>query len=918
MRRLTILALGAAVSLAVTAGRVGLSAQDDSDVAIAAAQASLGRGQLKEGIAQLGAILERPALSALQRARTHQLLAAAYSDTGDHDACLEHAERAEAAAAPLDALDVLSRIEYVRGTAWRFRRATLRAVAHYRKGVALAERAGHRELVAVGYANLASAYQQIGDWSRVLDYAERGFEAVPDPSDAARLRYLIQRGIAYYEFDDRDQALAAFQAALALATKLGDRRSMSMSLGELGLVAWEFDRDRTRALAEYEKAIAIAREIGVPVLEASWLNNAANVYRDTGEWAEALVRYQQAVDIERRTGQRVVRAMMLKNIGQTLAGLGRFADAERSLLHARETADAVDDWRRRWESRLELGRFYRSRDRALARRYLFESIDVLEDVQSNVVLEDFRAGALSRALRTYDPFDLLIDVLLEDGDARGAFMVAERARARIFLETLGTAREAVAATIPAAIVEAETDLLRAISAEQTRLRAPGLTPSDRQRILDAIRGAEEKLRQVRLRLSLEHPAAAEARYPQLSPTDALQSNVLLRDEGVLMFFVGPTTSARWLVTKDAIEVTRLPPRDTIRAAVRDYLAKLATPSSSEITAEAARLGRLLLGDDALSRPGLARLVIVPHGILHYLPFEALAGADGRYLVERLVVSYAPSASSYAFLRGRSAPKRSGRVVLIGDPMTSVSSPAVERQARVEWMHLLKPLPHARQEVRDIAALFGGNSERLERERATEPALARVGLDDAAVLHFATHALIDESRPERSGLALSAAPPESDGLLQMREVYRLRAPVALVTLSACETALGQHVTGEGMVGLARAFFYAGAGAVLASLWSVDDASTAALMTSFYQRAQAGDALDIAMQQAKHNLIVRGGDLAHPYYWAPFVISGHAGVQLDVPPAPLSRRLELTLIGIGLLLAAVAAVAILRGRSSSRPA
>src|SRR5207249_2990709 len=115
---------------------------------------------------------------------------------------------------------------------------------------------------------------------------------------------------------------------------------------------------------------------------------------------------------------------------------------------------------------------------------------------------------------------------------------------------------------------------------------------------------------------------------------------------------------------------------------------------------------------------------------------------------------------------------------------------------------------------------------------------------AAIVHFATHALFDEERPERSGLALTAVPPASDGLLQMREVYGLKLHAALVTLSACQTALGQNVTGEGLIGLSRAFFYAGANAVMASLWNVNDASTARLMGDFYATLSAGRPIDEA--------------------------------------------------------------------------
>jgi CHAT domain-containing protein len=172
---------------------------------------------------------------------------------------------------------------------------------------------------------------------------------------------------------------------------------------------------------------------------------------------------------------------------------------------------------------------------------------------------------------------------------------------------------------------------------------------------------------------------------------------------------------------------------------------------------------------------------------------------------------------------------------------------------------------------------------LHGHNATERALAASGADRAAVVHFATHGLIDEAEPERSALALAARPPHEDGILQVREIYRWRLSAALVTLSACDTALGREIAGEGLFGLSRAFFAAGASAVVASLWSVDDESTALFMRHFYGALHAGSDIDAAARSARLAMLGEGGRYAHPYYWSPFIVSGHAA-----RPIAFSRR------------------------------
>jgi CHAT domain-containing protein len=166
-------------------------------------------------------------------------------------------------------------------------------------------------------------------------------------------------------------------------------------------------------------------------------------------------------------------------------------------------------------------------------------------------------------------------------------------------------------------------------------------------------------------------------------------------------------------------------------------------------------------------------------------------------------------------------------------------------------------------------------------------------------------LIDEEMPERSGLALTAAPPGSDGILQMREIYNLHLNASLVTLSACQTALGRAVTGEGMIGISRAFFYAGSNAVLASLWNVNDASTEELMRPFYRALARGTAIDDSLREAKISLIDAGGRLSHPYYWAAFVVSGNGVAAVPVHPGVhweslISGLVVATVLGTGAIL------------------
>jgi CHAT domain-containing protein/tetratricopeptide (TPR) repeat protein len=892
----------------------GRQSQAGADADIARAEALHRQSEFRKAEEALTRLRGRGDLSTLQRARVLMRLAAAQVELGRHEDALRTAADAQAPARAADATDLLIRLEIVRGSAWRQQGFPLRGRDHYARALELAERARHDTLRGEALNMLSNVHQSLGDWARVLDYAERAFQANPNPSDDQRFSYHTNRGIAYYEFHDRDRAEHSFRQSLEIATRIGARRSQSYALGELGLVAWEFDRDRTRALDYYDRAAAIAREIGVTGLEATWLNNAGNVYRDSGELAEALDRYRRAFELSAESN-RARQPVHLKNIGQVLSMLGRPAEAEGYLLKALAGADQYGNATIKWQARMELGGLYAKTDPARAIRYFDESLELLETTQSRGLLEGFRAGMLGRALARYDPYDQYIQFLLERGDAATAFTIAERARARVFLETLTAARDELAAEVPPAYLQAETSLLQSISDRQRRLRNADLPPEERRTIASDIDAAEDELGALRLRLAVDHPSLADSRFPRIWSSDDVRGQLLARDEALVMFFLGRRASWGWIVDDRGTEVVRLPARGEIEPIVRRLLPTLQSPETAVDRGAREWLSRTLVAPVLARVPEHARLVIVPHAILSYVPFEVLADERGRYLVERNTVSYAPSVSSLAFLRQRAGQSaRGSAVVAVGSPVLAAPGRAGERAAPLEWVGLLKPLPYSGAELQRIADLFDSHARVLDGPDATEEALRTAGLGEAGILHFATHALIDEERPERSGLALSPG-GAADGILQMREIYGFDLEAALVTLSACQTALGREVTGEGLVGMARAFFYAGANAVAASLWNVSDRSTADLMVAFYDGIRAGAPVDRALADAKRAFLRDGGDRGHPYYWAPFIVVGHSGATMTFPE---TSSFPWAVVAVLLTLAAAVTLSVHRWKRQTRAA
>jgi CHAT domain-containing protein len=222
-----------------------------------------------------------------------------------------------------------------------------------------------------------------------------------------------------------------------------------------------------------------------------------------------------------------------------------------------------------------------------------------------------------------------------------------------------------------------------------------------------------------------------------------------------------------------------------------------------------------------------------------------------------------------------ARKPAKQLIAFADPILAQNSsgkvPADETLRN--WSSSLSELPYARVEVQKISELFPKEQfSILIGKDATETNAKTMQLREFRTLHFASHGLIDEEHPQLSSIVLNPGSPEEDGYLTMREVFDLKLNADLVVLSACKTGLGRNTRGEGLTGLARAFFCAGASSVLVSLWNVNDRSTSEFMTAFYT-ARTGTSMSktAALREARLKMI-QSKKYSHPYYWSPFILIG----------------------------------------------
>lgn len=752
------------------------------------------------------------------------------------------------------------------------------------KSLALARLHNDSSQEGLVHNNLAGLYSDLGDYDKALSHWQLALELVGTDS-GRRAKTLNNLGTASRHLGRYDEATHYLEQALALGRKSQDVETEVMALSNLGLVALR--RKKTdQALDLGRQALVLAKGTGEPEAFVHYVMGVA--YRDLKQWPQARKELEAAEEIYRQRGQM----------------LGE-ADAALAMAQVERRSGRLDE--------------------ALAR--VRAALGLVESARSRLVSQDLRA---SFSASRHDFYGLLIDSLMAGGHAAEALQESERARARILLEVLHESETDARQGADPALVERERSLKDEINTrESRRIELLRMNKPNAATLAEAQRGIDEALEQfqeVESRLRESSPRYAALTQPQPLTVAEIQSQVLDGKALLLEYSLGEAQSFLWLVGPDKVETFTLPGRERIEEVARRYY-ELVTARNGQLPRETVpewkariaasdrqigQVGRQLSGlilAPVEKRLGDRPLLIVAEGALQYVPFSALpVSVSGEPLVARHEIVILPSATALAALRrelkGRKpAPRElaifadpvfqesdprlkvsfSGRLGQVDRPavarqppqLRSAPEPAAGRESGIDTSDLRR-LPYSRHEAETIAALLlPGQVFKAWGFAATKDAVTGGGLDRFRKLHFATHGVLDSRHPELSGLVLSQYDEQGqkhDGVLRLSDIYDLHLDADLVVLSACRTALGKEVRGEGLIGLTRGFMYAGAARVLATLWSIEDQPTADLMAGFY-RGMLRQGLSPAAALRKAQLRMRNNpDRKSPYYWAGFSLQG----------------------------------------------
>ncbi|MBY0502674.1 MAG: CHAT domain-containing protein [Bryobacteraceae bacterium] len=680
---------------------------------------------------------------------------------------------------------------------------------------------------------------------------------------ASQIRYRTALGEGLNEFGRKADALRFFDKALGLANETpGAYFPFTAYLGKAKLLATDGSLEGIRML---NQGLTEARHQGYKVREARILTVLGEISAESQNYEEAGARLTEAANVAGGAGLNRIEADASRLLASILLERG---DASAAIPHARRAVAAA----------------HRAKDEY----HVPEGLAILGESEA-------RAGKLEAAEAAFTQASEMVDGLLDDFPHPRHKNTLVATMGRVFqghfdlaLRQLKNPAKAFQ-VLESAKARGLTDLLRGTGREQNREFPWNQRPAEEAAKLQQELAYEEDTRtrtrlldrlwelEVRsFQLHSESPGGDDTRSAHIT-LRAFQSS-LTSEEAVLEYLVGEDRSFVLLISRELIHYRLLPSRRELDAAIDAHLAEVAAGRSAQDEARA--LFRLLFQPaGVLGR--FERLVIIPDGSLHRVPFAALVDSDGRYLIESHVISYAPSATVYEMLSRRSP--KIPQIALLAIGGVNYGSPQVKGGPGRRGFTLFDPsrpphwraIPQSFSEVTDIAAAHRGRSTVFTGSSATESNLKQLDLSTFGVLHLAVHSTLDREFPDRSALVLTNRRGEKeDGLLQTREILGLRLNSELVTLSACDGGVGPIEGITGVNSLVEAFLMAGSRSVVATIWDADDVFTGALMRRFYAYLDTGGDKAGALALAMRELLQRHGPDAVPFYWAGFRIVGDA--------------------------------------------
>lgn len=699
-----------------------------------------------------------------------------------------------------------------------------KALNYFQDSLAIAKERNPQDYESFGvlYTDIAMCYRSLGQTQTAIGFYERSNQYFQKAADLEGQAYALNNlAVCYLDSGKLEDFESAYNQAKQLFSKTNNNRGQATLFYNYAQYKL-FSNAPSEAVKHYQESLESASKIQDSKLSCQILSGQALAYYYLGDYTKSLGLYQTALQL----------------------------------------ANQIDSFEAKWDCNLGVGKCLKSMGKLeQAKNYLEAAANLVEKERCQYTRDSFKTFNMDLRQDTYHE---LIDLLVSEGKIEEALEYAEKSRARAFLDLLeGRKQNKVAiveANIPAPLVQEN-------SPKPTQPGAQQETKTSSERSVDVI---PKKYNLV----EASTISPVNANPPTLSE---IKSLVKQNDSVFVEYYVLPNKVLVWVIYPDGkivmaepIKINASKLSEEVRATIK---AITASPKSfGEVKTlnqnrqiKLKELHKLLIAnlEKYLPQEQLARIMIVPHGPLFSLPFAALLDENQKYFLEKHTIAYTPAIGVLRATSSMHHQDETNTLLAFGNPITKVTS-------------FLGALPYAEKEVNKIAELFPANNSLIEVGANATIEKFQATCSKYSLIHMATHGLIDEEHPMDSALAL-APDNKFDGLMTVKDILSLpKLNCKLIVLSACQTAKGK-ITGDGVVGLSRAFIVAGTPSIIVSQWNVDDVMTEYQMIRFYKQFLAGKDKAYSLRQAQLETIAfmeKGGSTnrANPRYWAAFELIG----------------------------------------------
>ena len=755
-----------------------------------------------------------------------------------------------------------------------------KALALFQRNLRIKEELGNKPDIAIVLLNIGNVYIYQGDKVRALEHYQRSLKLSQEAGEKATAAATINSiGNLYSSQGNYAQALEYFQQSLKIKQEVGEKLGVARALNNIGVI-YSVEGQYTQALDYLQQSLKLLEELGDKLVLVEAVHYIGGVYLQKGDYAEGLAYEQKAAKQAEELGNNQLLSEILLGTSEAYLRLGQYETAREHAERAASLAvqSGIPDLL--WNAKTIAGKAHLALNQPdRARQDFLESIATIEELRGQV------AGDEREQQRFFEnkiaPYQAMVQLSLAQRDTSGALSYAERAKGRVLLDVLSNGRADITTAMTSDELKRDRELSTAIATLNTQLgrlkpqsKAPDAQVVDVQSRLDKTRLEYEAFQ---TSLYAAHPELKVHRG-QTQPLTIDEAAALLPDDqtAILEYVVTEDQSYLFVLRKaTGLTVHTLNIKSTELTTMAESFLRSVAERDLTVKQPARRLYDLLIKPAEGQLRGVHKLRIVPDGTLWNVPFQALHQGPRGYLLEQYAVSYAPSLSVLREMERRANALRKSEhaestLLAMGNPALNGQTESRVRVTRRD--EPLSPLPDAEKEVNALGRLYGPGSRVLIGQQAQE-ATMKAEASKFKILHFATHAILDDRNPLYSHIILSRADNDQheDGLLESWELMKLDLNAELAVLSACETARGRVAAGEGIIGMSWALFVAGSPAAVVSQWKVDSARSSELMIEFHRNVlQKRVSKSEALRQAA--LKVFRSSYNHPAYWAGFILIG----------------------------------------------